>query len=254
MNNTPKIVFIIPYRDREQQKHNFIEKMSQLLNNIDKSTYKFLFIHQCDKRDFNREALKNIGFLAVKNDYPDTYQNITLCFNDIDTYPSSQGLITDYSTTQGVVKHFYGYTFTLGGIVSINALDFEMINGYPNYWAWGFEDNMLYNRVYLSKNLTIDRTVFYPITDKRISQINDSPIRIVNKIEFGRYVAKNMEGIDSIYNLRYNINDDNGLVNVIYFDTNFTPYPQFNTEYDTRNTTPPFTVKDNRRGNQMTFK
>lgn len=248
MSNTPKVVFIVPYRDREEQKKNFLEKMTKLLEDIDKSTYKILFIHQCDKRDFNRGALKNIGFLAIKNDYPDTYHKITLCFNDIDTFPSSKGLINDYSTTQGVVKHFYGYTFALGGIVSINALDFESVNGYPNYWAWGFEDNMLQNRVFLSDNLKIDRSIFYTISDLRISQINNSPIRIVNKVEFGRYVAKNNEGIDSIYNLRYNINDDNGLVNVTYFDTNFTPYPQFNAEYDTRKTTPPFTVKSNRRG------
>lgn len=253
MNHTPNIVFIIPYRDREEQQKNFCEKMKVLLENVDKSTYKILFIHQCDKRDFNRGALKNIGFLAIKNDYPETYKNITLCFNDIDTYPSKKDLIPDYSTIRGVVKHFYGYTFTLGGIVSINAYDFEQINGFPNYWAWGFEDNMLYNRVILSSNLTIDRSVFYAIDDLNISQINNSPIRIVNKIEFGRYVAKNNEGIDSIYNLRYNINDDNGLVNVTYFDTNFTPYPQYNTEYDTSQKTPPFVIKSNRRGNGMNF-
>ena len=108
---------------------------------------------------------------------------------------------------------------------------------------------MLYNRVFNAQNLTIDRSIFFPINDLRISQINNSPIRIVNKVEFSRYAAKNTEGINSIYNLRYNINDDNGLVNITYFDTNFTPQPQFNTEYDTRNTTPPFTVKSNRRGN-----
>lgn len=253
MTHTPNIVFIIPYRDREEQQKNFCEKMNTLLEHVNKNSYKILFIHQCDKRDFNRGALKNIGFLAVKNDYPETYRNITLCFNDIDTYPSRKGLITDYSTVRGVVKHFYGYTFTLGGIVSINAYDFEQINGFPNYWAWGFEDNMLHNRVVLSDNLTIDRSVFFSIDNLNISQINNSPIRIVNKIEFGRYVAKNNEGIDSIYNLRYNINDLNGLVNVTYFDTNYTPYPQFNTEYDTRQTTPPFVIKSNRRGNGMNF-
>ena len=249
MSVTPKVVFIIPYRDREEQKKNFIEKMSKLLEHIDKNSYKILFINQCDTRDFNRGALKNIGFLAVKNDYPTTYHNITLCFNDVDTYPSTKGLINDYSTVRGVVKHFYGYTFTLGGIVSINAHDFEKINGFPNYWAWGFEDNMLHNRVFDASNLTIDRSVFFPIDDLRISQINNNPMRVVNKVEFSRYAAKNTEGINSIYNLRYNINDDNGLVNITYFDTNFTPQPQFNTEYDTRNTTPPFIVKSNRRGN-----
>jgi N-terminal domain of galactosyltransferase/N-terminal region of glycosyl transferase group 7 len=244
--NTPKIVFIVPYRDRETQKVDFELKMKHLLCNTDKDTYNILFIHQCDRRAFNRGALKNIGFLSVKNDYPETYKNITLCFNDIDTYPTTEGLISDYSTISGTVKHFYGYTFTLGGIVSINAFDFEKINGFPNYWAWGYEDNMLYNRA-VEANLFIDRSVFYTIMDKRISQINSTPYRIVNKNEFGRYVSKNKEGIDSIFNLRYDINDDTGLVNVTYFDTNFLPSPNFNVEYDTRLTTPPFRVTSNRR-------
>jgi hypothetical protein len=51
--------------------------------------------------------LKNIVFSSVKNDYPETYRGITLCFNDIDTYPTIPGLITDYSTVPGQVKHFY---------------------------------------------------------------------------------------------------------------------------------------------------
>jgi N-terminal region of glycosyl transferase group 7 len=83
-NNTPKVIFIVPYRDRETQKINFINKMKHLLDDIDRRTYDILFIHQCDNRDFNRGALKNIGFLSIKNDYPDSYKNITLCFNDID--------------------------------------------------------------------------------------------------------------------------------------------------------------------------
>lgn len=247
MNNTPKVVFIIPYRDREEQKNEFTKKMNFLLSDIDKRTYEILFIHQCDQRIFNRGALKNIGFLSVKNDYPETYKDITLCFNDIDTYPTTLGLISDYSTVSGKVKHFYGYRFTLGGIVSINAYDFEKINGFPNYWAWGYEDNMLNNRV-LEADLIIDRSIFYSISDKRISQINSSPLRVVNKIEFSRYVAKDKEGIDSIFNLRYNINDNSGLVNVTYFDTNYNPCPEFNMDYDTRNTTPPFQTTYKRRG------
>ena len=118
-NVTPNIVFIIPFRDREEEYFLFIKKMDDLLVSLDKSTYQYLFVHQCDKREFCRGGLKNIGFLVVKNTYPDSYLDITLVFNDIDTYPSEIGLITDYSTKQGIVKHFYGYSFALGGIVSI---------------------------------------------------------------------------------------------------------------------------------------
>ena len=44
MASTPKVVFIIPYRDREEQKKNFIEKMSNLLEHIDKTHIKFFLL------------------------------------------------------------------------------------------------------------------------------------------------------------------------------------------------------------------
>jgi N-terminal region of glycosyl transferase group 7/N-terminal domain of galactosyltransferase len=239
----PKFVFIIPYRDREIQKNNFIDKMKELLIDIDPSDYNFFFIHQCDSRIFNRGALKNIGFIMLKNAYPYTYKNITLCFNDVDTIPSCKGLITDYCTIEGVIKHFYGYQFTLGGIVSINAHDFEKINGFPNYWAWGFEDNMLYNRA-ISAGIYVDRSVFYKIDDLRITQINNSPIRVVSKVEFSKYYHKDNEGITDISNLHYNIVDM--IVDVTMFTTKYLPNPDSNMEYDTRSTQPPFSIP--RRG------
>ena len=245
----PKLVFIIPYRDRELQKNIFIEKMKEHLIDIDPLDYRFFFIHQCDTRIFNRGALKNIGYIVIKNAYPYTYKNITLCFNDVDTIPNFKGLITDYSTVEGVIKHFYGYKFTLGGIVSINANDFERINGYPNYWAWGYEDNMLYNRA-VSDGITIDRSIFYKIDDLRITQINDSPLRIVNKVEFLKYVSKDNEGITDISNLNYKLDDMN--VDVLSFTTKYLPNPESNIEYDTRSTHPPFHIPTRRRGGGLT--
>lgn len=242
--NVPKIIFIIPYRDRREEFSLFIKKMEELLFLVDKSTYQYIFVHQCDNREFCRGGLKNIGFLVVKEKYPDSYLDITLVFNDIDTYPSEINLITDYSTNHGIIKHFYGYVFALGGIVSITCKDFEKINGFPNYWGWGFEDNMLNQRV-LNANLYIDRNEFYQIDDRRITQLNGSPLRTVNRIEFDRFVQRNKEGIHSIHNLLYTIQDTTNNVffaNVSDFKTDYECNQRFNSTYDTRSKTPPFQV------------
>ena len=156
----PKLIFIIPYRDREQQLIFFKRHMAYILEDMDKADYEVLFIHQKDTRAFNCGAMKNIGFFVVRDKYPNDYKNITLVFNDVDTLPFSKNFIP-YETKPGIVKHFYGFQYTLGGIVSITAQDFERINGFPNFWAWGYEDNMLNDRV-KNARLTIDRSVFFP--------------------------------------------------------------------------------------------
>lgn len=237
----PDVIFIIPYRDRENEKNIFITKMNIILEKTNLK-YKFFFIHQVDNRDFNRGAMKNIGFLIVKDMYPNDYQTITLCFNDIDTYPNNDIAKFDYSTKKGIVKHFYGYQFALHGIVSINCLDFEMINGYPNYWSWGFEDNMLYDRV-VEYGLQIDRSVFYPIgnNNDNIVQINNNYERIVNEGEFERFLKKINEGIYSIMNLKYIVNDDN-MIHVMNFDTEYVCNTKLNKVYDIRSKTNPFIV------------
>ena len=84
---TPKIVFIVPYRDREQQKFFFSKHMSYVLENYEPREYEIYFSHQLDNRTFNRGAMKNIGFLAMKQKYPDDYKKITFVFNDVDTIP-----------------------------------------------------------------------------------------------------------------------------------------------------------------------
>ena len=191
--------------------------MKTVLSNIPDTSYKILYIHQLDTRDFNRGAMKNIGFLAVKNMYPDDYQTITLVFNDIDTMPMTAGFL-NYHTSSGIVKHFYGFTHALGGIVSMTASDFEKVNGFPNLWAWGFEDNALNARV-LSKGLLIDRTQFYPFLDKNIIQLQDGPLRSTNKTEFEVFKSENGEGISSISQLNYLVDDSTGFVNVSQFNT-----------------------------------
>ena len=231
----PKVIFIVPYRDRQQHYAFFSQHMARILDGLQ---YRILYIHQKDTRAFNRGAMKNIGFLTVKDLYPTTYKNITLVFNDIDTMPFTPGFL-NYETTAGVVKHFYGFAFTLGGIVSMNAGDFERVNGFPNYWAWGFEDNDLNRRV-IASGIRLDRSKFFPIMDKNILQLQDGFARAVNRTEFDAYTKQSNEGIDSISQLEYDIEESTGFVNVTDFKTNRDENIATRSLYDLRTGNVPF--------------
>lgn len=217
----PKIVFIIPYRNRETQLQSFKTHMKYILEDYKQSDYAIYYIHQTDQRVFNRGAMKNIGFLVVKNKYPNDYKKITLVFNDVDTMPTRKNLF-HYDTSSGVVKHFFGFTYTLGGIFSIKAYDFERINGFPNYWAWGYEDNLIQKRIEKA-GITIDRSIFYKIGDPNIIQKNEEITREVNQNEYDRYIRNIPEGIYSIQNLDYAIDSESGFVNVKWFITEYNP-------------------------------
>jgi len=234
----PKLVFIIPYRDREPEYKFFSQHMQNILEDIPTTDYKIYYIHQVDKRDFNRGAMKNIGFLVIKQLYPQDYKNMTLVFNDIDTMPYYKNFL-NYETEFSNIKHFYGFQNSLGGIFSIKAGDFEEISGFPNFWSWGYEDNLLQKRA-IDSNITIDRSHFYPPFDPNICHIKDSVTRTVNRKEFDRYMSHTKEGIQSIYGLEYNIIDSTGFINVTSFFTGNEPKSEFNATHDLRKGNVPF--------------
>lgn len=200
----PKHVFIVPYRNRVQQKFFFSKYMSFLLD--DKDDYEIYFSHQCDARTFNRGATRNIGFLAIKHKYPEHYQDINFVFNDVDTVPFNK--IFNYETTAGVVKHYYGYKYALGGIVVMKGSDFERINGYPCFWGWGMEDNCLQKRC-LRNGLVIDRSIFYPIGSPEILQLFDGISRIISKKDPWRMQQDDgMDGLRTIHKLSYTVDSE----------------------------------------------
>ena len=245
----PKLVFIVPYRDREQQKAFFERQMAHVMEDYSVDDYKIYYVHQCDQRDFNRGALKNIGFLYVKSTWPNDYKSITLVFNDVDTMPYTKNFL-NYQTEVGNIKHFYGFTFALGGIVSITGHDFERLNGFPNFWAWGFEDNLLNKRAIMAK-ITIDRSQFYPFLDKNIMQLQDGINRPVNRGEFNRYIASTNEGWNSISLLNYVLEENTGILNVYYFDTGVVPDASKSKLHDLRNGGQPFKDIVSKRGLRM---
>jgi len=218
----PKRVFIVPYRNRIQHKFFFTKYMSFLLE--DNKDYEIYFSHQCDARTFNRGAVKNIGFLAVKNKYPEHYKDITFIFNDIDTIPFYK--IFDYQTTHGVVKHYYGFKYALGGIVVMKGSDFEKINGYPCYWGWGMEDSTLQKRCE-THNLYIDRTNFYEIGKPQMLQLFDGISRIISKQDPWRNEKDDgIDGLRTITKLNFTIDSlsSNPNDNIFSFDDSQTFY------------------------------
>jgi hypothetical protein len=209
--NIPKIVFIVPYRNREPEKLHFSIYMQYIMEDYDIKDYEIYYSHQIDKKPFSRGGTKNIGFLAIKNKYPNNYKNITFVFNDIDTLPVRKNLL-DYITTIGTVKHFFGFTFTLGGIFSIMGCDFERCNGFPNLYGWGLEDNAMQDRVSYN-DIKINRDVFYKAGNKRdIISLNSDTRRIINNHDPANYnLGKLNDNLINIKNLNYNIvtNEEN---------------------------------------------
>jgi len=203
VQKVPKRIFIVPYRNRVQHKFFFCKYMSFILENDD--DYEIFFSHQCDARTFNRGATKNIGFIAARNKYPQHYKDITFIFNDVDTIPFSK--IFDYETTHGVVKHYYGFKYTLGGIVVMKGSDFEKTNGFPCFWGWGMEDNALQKRCDKA-GLVTDRSVFYNIGSPEILQLFDGISRIISKKDpwRGEY-DDGIDGLRTITQLNYSIDE-----------------------------------------------
>jgi hypothetical protein len=199
----PKCIFIVPYRNRVQHKFFFSKYMSFILE--DKDNYEIFFSHQCDARTFNRGAVKNIGFIAARNKYPEHYKDITFIFNDVDTIPFSK--IFDYETKHGIVKHYYGFKYALGGIVVMKGSDFEKTNGFPCFWGWGMEDNVLQKRCD-TVGLKVDRSVFYNIGSPEILQLFDGISRIISKNDpwRGEY-DDGQDGLKTISQLKYSIDE-----------------------------------------------
>jgi hypothetical protein len=137
-----KYNFIIPYRNRKEHLDEFIKRFTDYLKDTDIDA-QFYIIHQIHPGEFNRGAMKNIGFLEVSKIRPDGL----FIFHDVDTYPTYWGSIP-YETKMGEIRRpvMNSSPENLGLICCIWKAEFEKTNGFANFWGWGAEDGALYFR------------------------------------------------------------------------------------------------------------
>jgi len=231
--------------------------MKMVMEDIDPGTYRFLIVHQRDTKSFNRGAMKNIGFITASRLYPNDYRNMTFVFNDVDSMPMRKNM-WDYKTTHGIVKHYFGFDYTLGGIVSITGYDYERIGGFPNYWGWGYEDNELQKRVEKAR-IKIDRSIFFNISDmNNIIQLNHGPLRLMNKDDFEKFSTNGIgENLYTIKELNYQLVSEAGnstsididFVNVSLFRTGYEEVKKEQFVYNLRNGNRPIVSFKRKNGN-----
>lgn len=220
----PQYVFIVPYRDREEHLEFFKQYMKIIMEDINPNKYRIIYVHQCDKLPFNTGAMKNFGFKYIKEIYPNHYENIILIFNDVDTIPYKKNLL-NYDVKMGEIKHFYGHTFALGGIFSIRGGDFEKLNGFPNYWGWGFEDNVIHQRA-ISQNINVNRSQFYGVRSREILHFYDDHQKKIDynnlfKQSIKNYTEKN--GLHSLINYKYLFESKTNMLHIQYFNCGYDP-------------------------------
>ena len=210
----PARIFIVPYRDRATHRRDLLRCLNDLLDGED--DWEVFFVHQQDRRPFNRGAMKNIGFLLMRSRYPAYYRDITFIFHDVDTRPRHRGQFP-YDTQHGVVSHYHGTYYALGGAFAIKGGDFERTGGFPNFWGWGLEDNAMQDRC-IRAGLRIDRSHFVPLRDPGVTRAFDGYHRVTSKHEAALYKYGKPDDMRSIRGLRVE-EGEQGMLNVLRFET-----------------------------------
>ncbi|KAH8347210.1 beta-1,4-N-acetylgalactosaminyltransferase bre-4 [Drosophila kikkawai] len=140
---------IVPYRQREEQLHAFLTYMHNYLRQ-QLIHYRIFLVEQYDHKPFNRAMLFNIGAqVAAEYGFP------CLILSDVDLLPLNSGQM--YACTEkprhmcSALDHWrfrLPYRSLFGGVVAINTVQFQQINGMSNlYHGWGGEDDDLYERL-----------------------------------------------------------------------------------------------------------
>lgn len=178
-----KSIIIVPYRDNKLQ-----DRKKQLNKFIDfwknKDIPVFIIKQSNDNNKFNRGQLLNLGAKIATN-----YDFDNFIFHDIDLLPDQELLkyyyyITKYPIHIASIWNKYTHFTFFGGITIINKDLFTKSNGYPNnFWGWGGEDDVLYNRISkYNNNIYIPNTgSIYEMKHKNTSDIKSSTLNNIIK-------------------------------------------------------------------------
>jgi hypothetical protein len=165
--------------------------------------------------------MKNIGFLHAKQKY-EYYEDIIFIFNDVDTLPHKKNLL-DFNLEENEIKHYYGFYFTLGGIFAIKGKDFEKINGFPNFWGWGYEDNVILNRA-LENKININRLNFFEIGNHNILHLIDEFSKNISEKAKDDFANKSIvDGLNTLKNVSFNYNETTTMVDINIFSCSYDP-------------------------------
>lgn len=160
-NCTPvsRVAILIPYRDREENLHKFLNHMHPFLQrqNI---VYGIYVIEIDNSTLFNRGLLMNVGFIESLKE--DNYSCIVL--HDVDLLPEDYRVSyvcpeapTHLSGHASQFSYSLPYPDYFGGVSSIPTTVFRQINGMSNiFFGWGGEDDELFHRL-RQHNWTIAR-------------------------------------------------------------------------------------------------
>lgn len=152
-DKTIKSAIIVPFRDnkfqdRKGQLDKFIRFWKSKKELLKDYSYKIFIIEQSkDNRKFNRGQLLNLGQKIADEQ---GYNN--LIFHDVDLTPYDNLLPYYFYKSKnpihpGSIWDKYTFNEFFGGVTILNNELFKKINGYPNqFWGWGGEDDVFYNR------------------------------------------------------------------------------------------------------------
>ena len=146
------VAILIPFRNREQHLPVIVHHLHSFLKRH-QIHYRIFVVEQFDKDTFNKGELINAGFKEIQKIFPYT----CFIFQDVDLVPEDDRI--DYVCKRSpmhlaAVIDKFGYTLhsvnAFGGVVSFKSSDYIRVNGFSNlFWAWGGEDDSLYQRVLL---------------------------------------------------------------------------------------------------------